>query len=224
MHRLRLAVRHRNLSALLELDCLTIGSSLGRAGGCVLHLAVEGVGHPDIGGRRGFVVPQLLPIRARDLRDNEADGLGDQLALLPRHGLAGLITGPNLLAILVGLPEGDTVLLRHVLTLGQHLGVGDNLLSGLTLLLHELLSRQLRLAELLRLDTHGALGVRLDLTLSFSNIGADILGLRLALLDKDRVADLPVPLHPHDGLVGRDVNAELLVMQINGLSSRCCCR
>ena len=27
-----------------------------------IYLAVEGVGHPDIGGRRRFVVPQLLPI------------------------------------------------------------------------------------------------------------------------------------------------------------------
>ena len=28
----------------------------------IIYLAVEGVGHPDIGGRRGFVVPELLSI------------------------------------------------------------------------------------------------------------------------------------------------------------------
>ena len=48
------------------------------------------------------------------------------------------------------------------------------------------------------------------LAFSLSDVGADVLGLVLALLDEDGGTLLAVRLHPHDGLVGGHVNAELL--------------
>ena len=57
----------------------------------------------------------------------------------------------HLFAVSVGLPESDTVLFGDVPALWQQLGVGDGLLALGTPLLDELLRRQLRLRELLRL-------------------------------------------------------------------------
>ena len=57
----------------------------------------------------------------------------------------------NLFSICVRLPESDTVLLGHVPALWQKLRVGDGLLALRAPLLDELLRRQLRLRELLRL-------------------------------------------------------------------------
>ena len=55
----------------------------------------------------------------------------------------------DLIAIAVSLPVGDTVLLGHILTLGQQLLVRDLLLGLGALLLYELLGGQLGLIELL---------------------------------------------------------------------------
>ena len=65
----------------------------------MLDLAVEGVGHPHVGHLLRLVEPNLLTIGAVDLGDDELDGLGNQLALLPGDGLTGLITGPNLFSL-----------------------------------------------------------------------------------------------------------------------------
>ena len=59
-------------------------------------LAGEGVRHPDILDNLRLVVPELVAIGAVDLRHDELDVLGNQLALLPRHGLARLIASPHL--------------------------------------------------------------------------------------------------------------------------------
>ena len=72
-------------------------------------------------------ITDLLSICTVDLWHDELDSLGDELALLPGDGLAGLVTRPDLLALRVRLPQGDAVLLGHVPALGQHLHVGDHL-------------------------------------------------------------------------------------------------
>ena len=115
---LGLAVGHRDLDTLLELDLLAVWPRLGLAAGGVLHLTVEGVGHPDVSHLLGLMIPDLLAIRAVDLRDNELDRLGDELALLPGDGLTGLVASPLLLPFRVRLPERDAVLLGHVPALG----------------------------------------------------------------------------------------------------------
>ena len=66
------------------------------------------------------MVPDLVPVGAVDLGHDELHVLGDELALLPGDGLAGLVPGPHLLAVGVGLPEGDAVLLGHIATFRQH--------------------------------------------------------------------------------------------------------
>ena len=48
------------------------------------------------------------------------------------------------------------------------------------------------------------------LTLGLHNVGTDVERLVLALLDKDRVTDLPVTLHPDHRLEGGHVHTELL--------------
>ena len=59
-------------------------------------LAGEGVRHPDILDNLRLVVPELIAISAVDLRHDELDVLGNQLALLPRHRLAGVGARPHL--------------------------------------------------------------------------------------------------------------------------------
>ena len=89
------------------------------------------------------MVPELLLLLAGHLGHDELDLLGHQLALLPGHWLAGVGSRPhlgvsfsqsgkkpsNLLAIGVSLPKGDTVLLRHVPALRQHLEVLQHALA-----------------------------------------------------------------------------------------------
>ena len=43
------------------------------------------------------MIPDLLLVTAGDLRDNELDILGDQLALLPGDRLTGLCPSPHLI-------------------------------------------------------------------------------------------------------------------------------
>ena len=74
-------------------------------------------------------ITDLLSICTVDLWHDELDSLGDELALLPGDGLAGLVTRPDLLALGVRLPQGDAVLLGHVPALGQQLRVRDCLLT-----------------------------------------------------------------------------------------------
>ena len=50
------------------------------------------------------------------------------------------------------------------------------------------------------------------------DILTDVLGPVRALLHKDRLTGLGVPLHPDDRLVGGHVHAELLVVQVDGLA------
>ena len=59
-------------------------------------LAGEGVRHPDILDNLRLVVPELVAVGAVDLRHDELDVLGNQLALLPGNRLARLITSPHL--------------------------------------------------------------------------------------------------------------------------------
>ena len=73
--------------------------------------------------------PDLLGVGAVDLRYDELDVLGDQLALLPSYWFTGFVSCPDLLPIGIGLPESYTVLLRHISALRQHLYVRDHLTS-----------------------------------------------------------------------------------------------
>ena len=65
----------------------------------------------------------------------------------------------NLFPVWVCLPEGDAVLFGHVLALRQHLGVGNLLPVGDTLLRGKGDGAEDGLGEFLRLEAHGALGV-----------------------------------------------------------------
>ena len=56
------------------------------------------------------------------------------------------------------------------------------------------------------------------LAFCFRDILTDVLGPVRALLHKDRLTGLGVPLHPDDRLVGGHVHAELLVVQVDGLA------
>ena len=132
-----------NLLALIPCDFLTVWSDYGPAVGSFLHLASEGVCHPRPLVVLRLVVPDLLLVAAVDLGHDELDVLGDQLALLPGHWLTGVGARPhlgvsfsqsgkkpsNLLAIGVSLPKGDTVLLRHIPALRQHLEVLQHALA-----------------------------------------------------------------------------------------------
>ena len=100
-------------TSFLKCNGLAIWSSLGLAAGAVLDLAVEGVGHPHVGHLLRLVVPNLLTIGAVDLGDDELDGLGNQLALLPGDGLAGLITGPNLFSLVERFVRCETIRVDH---------------------------------------------------------------------------------------------------------------
>ena len=99
----------RNLTTFLEGDRLAVRPLHRFTVGGALHLTGEGVGHPGVGHRLGLMVPHLLGVLTDDLRDDELHVLLDELALLPGHGLAGVSPGPDLLAVLVSLPVGDTV-------------------------------------------------------------------------------------------------------------------
>ena len=98
--------------------------------------------------------PKFLFVRAVDFWYEELDNLGDKLALLPGDGLAALLARPHGVPLLVPLPQGDAILLGHVLTLGDHLGVGHRLGPRLAGLLHKQLWSQLRLGSCLFFHTH----------------------------------------------------------------------
>ena len=73
------------------------------------------------------MVPNLIAVGTVDLWHNELHILGDEFALLPGDGLTSFVSGPDLLSVGVGLPEGDAVLLGYVATLRQHFDVRNNL-------------------------------------------------------------------------------------------------
>ena len=79
----------------------------------MLDLAVEGVGHPHVGHLLRLMEPNLLTIGAVDLGDDELDGLGNQLALLPGDGLTCLITGPNLFSLVERFVRCQTIIRDH---------------------------------------------------------------------------------------------------------------
>ena len=61
------------------------------------------------------------------------------------------------------------------------------------------------------------------LTSGLGDIGADVLGLVLALLHENGVALLGVHLLPDHGLVSRHVHTELLVVKVNIVITSSCC-
>ena len=76
-------------------------------------------------------------------------------------------------------------------------------------------ARQHTMGQLLR-DRNYHIG-EIYLALGLGDVSAHILRAGLALFDKDRVALLPVALHPHHRLEGGHVHAELLHAQTRGL-------
>ena len=147
MDLLGLALSDRHLSTLIVCDLFTVWPGLGGAVGALLYLTSEGVGHLRALDGLGLVIPQLLLVSTGHLGDDELDVLLLELALLPGDGLALLSPSPDLLPIVVCLPESDTVLFGHIPTLRQHLGVGNLLPPLAALLLLKLLSHKLRLLE-----------------------------------------------------------------------------
>ena len=146
---LGVALRHRYLSALLPCGHLADWPGLGGAGQGGAGLATEGVDLPGVGHCVWLMVPYLLTILATDVWHYEGDLLGHQLALLPCHGLTRVSARPLLVAIIISLPQGHTVLLGHIATLWQHLGVGNLLPALCTHLLNKLLGSQLGLLKFL---------------------------------------------------------------------------
>ena len=63
-----------------------------------LDLAGEGLGHLGGGGRLGLMVPQLLFVGAGHVGHDELDVLLNELTLLPRHWLALVCPGPDLIS------------------------------------------------------------------------------------------------------------------------------
>ena len=99
----------RDLPTLLVAQLLAVRPLRGLAVVGALDLTGEGVGQLSLRHWLGLVVPQLLPVLADNLRDDELDLLRHQLALLPGDGLALLCSRPDLLPVLVRLPVGDAV-------------------------------------------------------------------------------------------------------------------
>ena len=122
--------------------------------GGLLDLAGEGLGHLGSCGGLGFMVPQLLLVGAGHVWNDELYILLYQLTLLPGDRLTLVSSRPDLLAILISLPECDTVLFGHVPTLGEMLLVRNCLLALVTRLLHKQLGGKLLLCVLLRLHSH----------------------------------------------------------------------
>merc|ERR1719508_627575 len=71
------------------------------------------------------VGPALLIVEVLDVAGSEALGLLHKGALLPGHGGASLPSGPNLVAVIIDVPLGVTVLLGHSPALGLLLSVRD---------------------------------------------------------------------------------------------------
>ena len=109
MDLLGLALPDRHLPALVVRDLLAVRPGLGGAVGALLDLTGEGVGHLGALDGLGLVIPQLLLVRTGHLWDDELDVLLLKLALLPGDGLALLSPSPDLLSLVVSLPECHTV-------------------------------------------------------------------------------------------------------------------
>ena len=129
------------------------------------------------------MVPELLLVSTSHLGDDELDVFLLELALLPGDGLALLSSRPDLLPVVVSLPECDAVLLRDIPALREQLLVGDGLLALVTALLDKQLRRQLLLRVLHRFEAHLTLLIWHYLALGFRHINAHIfrLGLTLAV-------------------------------------------
>ena len=109
MDLLGLAIHHGFLPALVPRDLLAVRPGLGGAVGGGENLAGEGVRHLGPGLRLRLVIPELLLGAAGHLGYDELNLLLHQLALLPGDGLALLGPGPDLLPLVVRLPESDAV-------------------------------------------------------------------------------------------------------------------
>jgi len=151
MHTLGVAVGHRNLTALIPCNLFAIWSGVCYAVSGAFNLAAKSISHPGVSLLLWLVVPQLLLVTAGDLWDDELDILGHQLALLPGHRLTAFLPCPDLLPILILLPQSHAVLLRHISALRKKLLVRDGLLALSASLLYKLLGSQFGLTELLRL-------------------------------------------------------------------------
>ena len=183
MDLLGLALSDRHLSTLIVCDLFTVWPGLGGAVGALLYLTSEGVGHLRALDGLGLVIPQLLLVSTGHLGDDELDVLLLELALLPGDGLALLSPSPDLLPVVVCLPERDTVLLRDIPTLGEQLLVGDRLLALVAALLDEQLGRQLLLCVLHGLEAHLTLLVRHHFALGLRHVNAHIFRLGLTLAE-----------------------------------------
>lgn len=113
VHLLSLAVRHRDLLTFVPGDLLAVGPGLGGAVGRLLNLTGEGVGHLGPLAWCRFMVPQLLLVGAGHIRHNKLHILGHQLALLPCHRLTVVSSSPDLLSIIISLPQCYTILFLH---------------------------------------------------------------------------------------------------------------
>jgi len=207
-----------DLFALLVVDGLAVVPCDRFAAGGALDNTGHGVGLLRLGDWFGDMVPDWGLGGAHNLGDDELDILGDEFAFLPCDRLALIISSPNLLAILIRLPESDTVLFGDISAFGNHLCMRNSISGGHTLLSRKLFGNEFSLTIVHRFNSHSALGVWNNLTLRLNNISTNILRLLITLLDPRSSALLSILFHPFHDIIGRDVHAELITMKIDRTS------
>ena len=130
----------------------------------LLHLAVHGV-HLHAGGGVDEAGVHVVDGFANHPGDHHGDVLGDGMTFLPGH-IATVISvpGPDLLPLVIHLPDGGAVLLGDVLTLVYRLDVllGDHRL--VTLLQSLVLHDHLEIQAVLHVPVHRAIGEELHRT------------------------------------------------------------
>merc|ERR1719186_1095153 len=132
------------------------------------------------------------------------------VALLPGHGAAILLTTPHLVAVLVDVPVGDAVILGHLLALGKLLLVLDRVVLLLAVLVLEVLVGGLAFLDTVLLPHgHAALCPGDCLALELRGLQADFLRLLLTGPLHADLAAAGVPALVLDHVPEGDVAAEV---------------
>merc|ERR1719186_890699 len=198
---LQLALSETNLHAVVDRNRAAVHGTLHLAG--LLHLdnlsrSLDEVSPLDVG--HGLTV---------SLDGGEVHSLLDDLALLPRHGLAFLFASPNLVSVFINIPVSDTVVLGDGVTLWHLLVVLHGVLLLLAVSVREVLVRHVAFLSLGRPDLSGAFGPSDSITLHLRGIFTDPLCLSYTIFLEDSVATLCCCGGVLDHIPEGDVSAEV---------------